>query len=945
MSDAALLEALRGAVADPERVRHRAIDRFAHAHDASHYLLTPSAVVLPTDAAEVAALLAVGVREQVGLTFRSGGTSLSGQGVTDGVLVDTRRHFRGLEVLGDGKQVRVQPGLTVKEVNARLAPYGRKLGPDPASSAACTIGGVVADNSSGMACGTRFNTYNTLSSMTFALPSGTVIDTAAPDADDELRHREPTLYEGLDRLRDRVRGNPHSVARLEHLFSMKNTMGYGLNSFLDHTRPIDVLAHLMVGSEGTLGFVAEVVFDTLPVLPHAATSLLVFGDTGRATDALPALLDSGARTLELLDARSLVVAQRDPRAGEDLRRLEVGDHAALLVEYAEDTASTLDETQERADKVLADLDLDQPAALTREPKARAALWALRGGLYTAVAAARPSGTTALLEDISVPVTTLPSTCAGLTELFDAHGYEGSVIFGHAKDGNVHFMVNESFDDAEKLERYRRFTDEMVDLVLAQDGTLKAEHGTGRVMAPFVRRQYGDELFAVTREIKALCDPTGMLNPGVILSEHDDAHLRDLKVLPSVDPEVDACVECGYCEPVCPSRHVTTTPRQRIVLRRTRVSHPELADEIDAAYAHEGVDTCAADGMCATACPVRIDTGKLMKRLRSERHGAPARAAGTALAKHWEGTSTAARTGLRAAATVPGLAAAASRVARRVLPDELVPRYDRGLPTGGDTRPGPRHPESPRAVFFPTCLHQVFAPELGPGAGHALLTLCARAGVAVAVPDGIEGLCCGTPWESKGFVDGHAEIARRTLDALWTATDGGALPVVVDASSCTYGLTGLADVLPDDPRAGSLSIVDAVSFVAEHVLPALEVTDRAASLALHPTCSTTHLGDRRRPAPARRDRGRGGGRPDDLGLLRVRRRPRAAAPRADRVGHRGAGGRARRAPDGAGGVVQPHLRDGHEPGHRTVLPPRPRTAGRADRSCGRRARVGISLLTR
>jgi D-lactate dehydrogenase len=284
-----------------------------------------------------------------------------------------------------------------------------------------------------------------------------------------------------------------------------------------------------------------------------------------------------------------------------------------------------------------------------------------------------------------------------------------------------------------------------------------------------------------------------------------------------------------------------------------VSHPELADEIDAAYAHEGVDTCAADGMCATACPVRIDTGKLMKRLRSERHGAPARAAGTALAKHWEGTSTAARTGLRAAAAVPGLAAAASRVARRVLPDELVPQYGRDVPSGGDTRPGPRHPAAPRAVFFPTCLHQVFAPDSGPGdgarrssttgkgAGHAFLDLCARVGVEVAVPDGIEGLCCGTPWESKGFVAGHAEIARRTLDALWTATDGGALPVVVDASSCTYGLTGLADVLPDDPRAASLTLVDAVSFVAEHVLPGLTVTDRAASLALHPTCSTTHLG--------------------------------------------------------------------------------------------------------
>ncbi len=841
MTDAAVLDALRGALADPARVRHRALDLAAYANDASHYLLTPQAVVLPADAREVAALLAVGVRERLSLTFRSGGTSLSGQGVTDGVLVDTRRHFRGVEILDDGRRVRVQPGLTVTEVNNRLKPYGRKLGPDPASSAACTIGGVVANNSSGMACGTRFNTYNTLSSMTFVLPSGTVIDTAAPDADDELRHREPALYEGLDRLRDRVRDNPASVTTLEHLFSMKNTMGYGLNAFLDHTRPIDVLAHLLVGSEGTLGFVAEVVFSTLPVLPHAATSMLVFTDTAAATDALPALLGSGARTLELLDARALVVAQRDPRAPDDLRSFAVDAHAGLLVEYAEATAAELDATQADAEPVLTELPLERDAGLTREATARASLWALRGGLYTAVAAARPQGTTALLEDVSVPVPTLPSTCDGLTELFDRHGYEGSVIFGHAKDGNVHFMVNERFDDDAALERYRVFTDQMVDLVLSQDGTLKAEHGTGRIMTPFVRRQYGDELYGVMREIKRLCDPSGLLNPGIILSDAPDAHLVHLKSVPEVDPEVDSCVECGYCEPVCPSRHVTTTPRQRIVLRRAAATDPALAGAIAEDYAHDAVDTCAADGMCATACPVRINTGDLMKRLRAERHGAMARMIGRGVAKHWEGVSTTARVSLTAAARVPGLATAASRTARRVLSDDLIPQYARDVPTGGRTRPGPAHPADPDAVFFPTCLHDVFGPAEGQGAGAAFLGLCARAGIDVAIPDRIDGLCCGTPWASKGFVGGHAEMARRVLDALWDETRSGELPVVVDASSCTYGLTGLVDVLPEDPRPARLRIVDAVSFVAAEMLGALEVPRRAASLALHPTCSTSHLG--------------------------------------------------------------------------------------------------------
>ncbi|GLZ50512.1 FAD-binding and (Fe-S)-binding domain-containing protein [Actinomycetospora sp. NBRC 106378] len=834
-----LVSALRQVVGE---VKHRPIDLAAHANDASHYLLHPQAVVVPDSTAEIAALLQLGVRDRLHLTFRSGGTSLSGQGVSDGVLVDTRRHFRGFEVLDDGRAVRLEPGLTVNEVNARLAPHGRKIGPDPASSVACTIGGVVANNSSGMSCGTEFNTYSTLRSLTFVLASGTVLDTGRPDADDELRHREPALYEGLDRLRRRVTENPHSVERLRHLFSMKNTMGYGLNSFLDFSRPIDVLAHLLVGSEGTLGFVADVVLETLPVLPHAATSMLVFANTADATDALPALLDAGAKTLELLDARALVVAQSDPRAPQTVKELDVASHAGLLVEFQTATAEELDGVQADAEPVLAQLPLTRDAGLTREPTARASLWALRKGLYTAVAAARPSGTTALLEDISVPVRTLPSTCDGLTELFDRHGYEGSVIFGHAKDGNVHFLVNERFDDPRELERYRVFTDEMVDLVLAQDGTLKAEHGTGRIMTPFVRRQYGDELYGVMQEVKALCDPTGLLNPGIILSDRADAHLTDLKTVPTVDHEVDACVECGYCEPVCPSRRVTTTPRQRIVLRRAAAKDPALAAEIEDDYAYDAVDTCAADGMCATACPVRINTGDLMKRLRSERHSTRAQQAGRAVAEHWQGVSGTARVALRVAATVPGLTAAASAAARTVLPTDLVPLYSAEIPPGGDTRPDPVYPPDPDVVFFPTCLHQVFAPESGDGAAHAFLRLAERAGLVVAVPEGIGQMCCGVPWESKGFTQGSRAMAATVVDGLWGSTQGGRLPVVVDASSCTHGLEGMAKLLPDDERVAALHFVDAVAYTAQEILPKLAVpTTKAASLTLHPTCSTTHLG--------------------------------------------------------------------------------------------------------
>jgi FAD/FMN-containing dehydrogenase len=545
----------------------RATDRLAAAHDASHYLLTPRAVVTARTAADVAAVFRAAKAQGAPVTFRSGGTSLSGQAGSDGVLIDTRHHFRGIEVLDDGARVRVQPGATVRATNTRLVRRKRKLGPDPASEIACTIGGVVANNSSGMSCGTHANTYRTLESAILVLPSGTVVDTGAADADERLRAAEPRLVDGLERIRERVRRNPQSVATLTRLHAIKNTMGYGLNSFLDFDEPVKILEHLVIGSEGTLAFVAEATFRTVPILSQVSTGLLVFANLADATAALPALVEAGLATVELLDAASLRVAQRDHEAPDDLRALEVIDHAALLVEFQEATPGDLIAREKAAAGLFERLPLTSAAAMTTDPVTRAQLWHIRKGLFTTVAEARPSGTNALLEDIAVPVERLGETCERLIELFDKHGYEGSVIFGHAKDGNIHFLVNERFDDAKNLARYEAFTEEMVDLVLAQGGTLKAEHGTGRIMAPFVNRQYGDELYEVMWEVKRLVDPEGLLNPGVLLTEDPLAYTRDLKTAPTVEDEVDRCVECGYCEPACPSKDVTLTPRQRIVLRR------------------------------------------------------------------------------------------------------------------------------------------------------------------------------------------------------------------------------------------------------------------------------------------------------------------------------------------------------------------------------------------
>lgn len=830
----------------PGTVRDRAIDRFAFAHDASHYLLIPEAVVSASNLDEVSAILRATTGGGSSVTFRSGGTSLSGQSQSDSLLVETRGAFRGIEILDDGQRVRVQPGATVRSVNTRLARFGRKLGPDPASEAACTIGGVIANNSSGMSCGTEFNSYRTIESLVLVLPSGTIVDTADPDADARLRDLEPSIHAGLARLRDRVRGNESSVRIIRQQFAMKNTMGYSLNSFLDFTDPIDILTHLVVGSEGTLAFVGEATFRTISVRPHVATGFLLFESLRAATDALESIVDSRAAAIELLDETSLRVARLDPASATVLPAIDIDHHAGLLVEYQEMSTELLAGRVEEAQGIFDRFPLATAFELSGQAQTRADLWHMRKGLYATVAGNRPSGTTALLEDVAVPVPALASTCGALLELFDRHRYEDSVIFGHAKDGNIHFLLNERFDDPACLERYIEFTDEMVDLVLGAGGTLKAEHGTGRIMAPFVRRQFGDELYEVMVEIKALLDPQGLLNPGVIISADDTIHISHLKTTPTVEVEVDRCVECGYCEPVCPSKDLTLTPRQRIVVRRemaraSKRGETELLRELTEQFEYDGIDTCAADGMCATSCPVLIDTGSLVKRLRAQEHKPLRSRLWLTAARHWSAANSLIGRTLSAAAKAPaGLVIGSSSAARRVLGAEAIPQWDSGLPRGGQRRRASPVANAV-AVFVPSCVGAMFGPDGGSrGASAAFLALCERAGIPVTVPAGIDATCCGTPWKSKGMTEGYRVVLDCMSDWLWEATDAGRLPVVCDASSCTEGLRELVHALGED-RSTRIEVIDAVQFTAEVVLPRLPEPARIPSLVVHPTCSSTRLG--------------------------------------------------------------------------------------------------------
>lgn len=837
--------------------------RRAYAHDASHYLLYPSDVRIAQGADDVRQAMIDASRWGSHLTFRGGGTSLNGQASTDGILIDVRRNFQGYRVDEGGAKIRVEPGLTVRMANAVLRRHGYKIGPDPASEIAATIGGVLANNASGMSCGVKHNTYHLLDSLTFLTARGTLIDTAEEGADQRFASAEPELYAALEEARDLVRADPDLVTELRRQFAMKNTMGYSLEALLDFDKPVDIFAHLLVGSEGTLAFVSEIVLNNVEIKEHYATALVVFPTLVDATVALPGIIATNPAAVELMDSRSLKVGQSFDDAPQAVTSLDVEDHAAFLLEYQATSEEGLVEQVSRGTQALAEMGVD--AEFSSDPNVRAALWSLRKGLYTSVAGARTPGATALLEDIAVPPDHLAAMCLALDDLFKKFGYDQAVIFGHAKDGNIHFMITDHFDSPEAVARLEGFTTGMVAAVLAQGGTLKAEHGTGRAMAPYVLDQFGPTLYKVMLAIKAAADPEGILNPGVIFEENPGDHVRHLKPFPTVDPLVAKCVECGYCEPSCPSRDLTLTPRQRIVLEREIAMVQAEADSATTQakkaakqakkmlrqYVYPSIDTCAVDGMCELACPVDINTADLVRSTRKHMARQPWTGVWGVAAKHWQVVTQGAGIALGVAKKLPWpLLYGTTAALRVVLGKGNMPLYTKDLPSGGKPRKTiaaamtevgegtATMPWSNTVVYMPSCLNTMFAPATGEtSVQEDFMYLCAQAGIQLRLPRDVDSTCCGTPWSSKGMAAGYETNKRRTVELLTEATNGGELPVVCDASSCTEGLHKmLADI--------GFTVIDAPTFLVDRVLPVL--ADRAelrysGSVVIHPTCASTRIG--------------------------------------------------------------------------------------------------------
>lgn len=830
----------------PERRFDDPLSTLAFGTDASFYRLIPKLVVRVESEDEVVALLQLARRDQVPVTFRAAGTSLSGQAISASVLIVLGDNWNGREIRGQGTQIRLQPGVIGAQANAWLAPYGRKIGPDPASINACKIGGIVANNASGMCCGTAQNTYHTLAGIRLVLADGSRLDTEDANSVAAFHHSHAELLERLATLGRETRANPQLAAKIRHKYRLKNTTGLSLNALVDFDEPVDILSHLLVGSEGTLGFISAVTYDTVVDHPNKASALIVFPDVETCCNAVTVLKQQPVSAVELLDRRSLRSVQDKPGMPAFVQQLSA-NACALLIESRAASSTLLHEQLAQIMASLAGFAVEKQVDFTEDPVENARLWAIRKDTFPAVGAVRKTGTTVIIEDVTFPVEQLAIGVNRLIELFDKHHYDEAILFGHALEGNLHFVFTQGFNSAEEVARYQAFMDDVAQLVAVEfGGSLKAEHGTGRNMAPFVELEWGSDAYQLMWQLKRLLDPHAILNPDVVLSDDPQIHLKHLKPLPAADELVDKCIECGFCEPVCPSKGLTLSPRQRIVIWRDIQAKKRAGvdtTELEAAYRYHGLDTCAATGLCAQRCPVGINTGDLVKKLRARDadHGKTADWLGNHFATTLQGVrfTLHAANGARMLLGAPRLAkfsAALTRLSKGKVPQwsGAMPQPERAVrfsPPLTDARP--------RVVYLAACVSRVMGPAASDREQMSLYDktrgLLEKAGYQVVAPENQDSLCCGQPFASKGYAEQAEHKRQELIGALLHASRGGLDPIYCDTSPCTLRL--IQDL--GDTR---LDLYDPVRFIRTHLMERLDFTPQDAPIAVHVTCSTQHLGE-------------------------------------------------------------------------------------------------------
>lgn len=832
-----------------KRIYTDPLNTICYGHDASFYKLIPKIVIICNSGDEIREILFLSDKLSLPVVFRAAGTSLSGQAITDSILVVTSRDKRGVKVSQNGDTITLEPSVIGSYANLHLKKFHKKIGPDPASIDACMIGGIAANNASGMCCGIDQNSYKTVKSMKIILQDGFMLDTALEKSRDEFKKTHKDICKKLLSLREKIIKDEELKNLIIKKYSIKNTCGYSINSLVDYEDPVDILLHLMIGSEGTLGYIDEITYHTVDDPPIKASALMLFCDIKSAAWAvqrLKTLPRSMVPAAELMD-RAALKSVEDKKGMDFLKGLDE-NVAALLVDSVASSKEKLQIQIKEITKLLDDLKTVTPIEFSDDEKVYKRYWAVRKGLFPAVGSMRKTGTTCIIEDIAFPMDKLDSAVLKLQELFKKYGYDEAIIFGHSLDSNLHFVFNQDFSKRKEVERYRDFMKDVTDMVaIDYKGSLKAEHGTGRNMAPFVEMEWGKKAYEIMKDIKAIFDPKNLLNPGVLINDDSEVCIKNLKPLYPSDELIDKCIECGFCEPNCPSNVLTLTPRQRIVANReisrllTEEKDEKAAKLLKDLYKYEGVDTCAACSLCSLSCPVGIDTALLTKKLRAKEIGQTSKKIAKKIAEHYDKTLSAVR-----------FALAANSLAKSIFGEKFMQKsmdFIREITNGKTPKWTPYLPiksnfekerilikkSVQKVVYFPSCLCRTFGKKSDQQLElyEVINNLINRAGYEIVIPKQVEKLCCGTPMSSKGYKDEANKQLRELEDALFEASNFGEHPVLCETSPCVKAM-----VLGFEK---DIKVYEPIEFTLKFLADKLKFKKVNRPIAIHSTCSTTKMG--------------------------------------------------------------------------------------------------------
>lgn len=851
-----------------DRIYTDYLHRFAYGVDASCYAYVPRVVVRAFNEREIITLFALSAKYNVPLTFRAAGTSLSGQACSESVLVLANARWQDIRISHNAQSIFCDCGVIGSEANDALKPFGKKIGPDPATINNAMIGGIFSNNSSGMCCGVKQNSYNTIKSVRVILHDGFVLDTSENAQEGEniaaflARHKDKA--DALLDLREHILKDKALCKLIERKFAIKNTTGYSINTLLDFADIKDILNHIFIGAEGTLGFVSRVEYECVKNSAFKACALLFYKDLHLAAKAVQILgaNDDKVSAAEIMDYACLKSAKDLEGAPKELKSIKKGQ-CALLVQLESSTQKGLKAKIDFITDALSKAPSLFGTHFSSDEQEMDSWWKIRKALLPLSASLRPSGSIVITEDICFPLESFAKGIEEITKLFKKFAYEG-IIFGHALSGNVHFIITPFLGEKSQSERFGAFMEALVECVLALKGSTKAEHGTGRMVAPFVEREWGKKAYEINCAIKHIFDPQSLINPDVIISHNPHIHLQNLKDSTQVEDFINQCMECGFCEKVCPSKELTLTPRQRIALRKEIQRLENLPSknpqevqnliELKEGYGYYGVETCATCSMCATLCPLEIDTARIALELKPLVSQSSPQAFSTFIAHQSATHFSSSIKVLKGAISLSNALFSTfgtnvmSRLSSRAHKSIHTPYIPSTLPQANsytlDSKINQIHHKglvkAERVLYFSTCINRAFAPSKRALDKRSLQevfeSVCKKANVSVIYPHHIENLCCGKAYKDyKKSAELKAKELYNALKAM--QKELGNIAIVCDHSACSYEILQQVRSLEQAKDSQKLKIYDMPQYIASVLLERLTLTPKDENIALYAMCAT------------------------------------------------------------------------------------------------------------